>query len=83
LKRQRAIGRFRLAMAGLAACLVLAGCGGVHIRAEDHVPVPLVDELPLRAGVYYSPEFRAFTHAEERWGPQWEIALGGAHVTSW
>jgi hypothetical protein len=81
LNTQRAIGRFGLVTVGLVACLALAGCGGVHIRAEDHVPAPLLDELPLKAGVYYSPEFRAFTHTEERWGTQWEIALGGAHVT--
>lgn len=59
----------------------LAGCGGVHVKPEDHVPPPLVDEIPLRAGVYYSPEFRNFVHREERWNTKWEVQLGGAHVT--
>lgn len=70
-----------VAVAALAATLVLSGCGGVQIKAEDHVPTPLVDELPVRCGVFYSPDFRAFSHKEERWGTTWEVALGGAHVT--
>lgn len=81
MKTYRAIDRLRIAAAGLTATFALAGCGGVQIKAEDHVPPPLVDELPLRAGVFYSPDFRTFTHREERWGTKWEVALGGAHVT--
>jgi hypothetical protein len=81
LKNHRAIDRLRTAAAGLAAGFALAGCSGVQIRAEDHVPTPLVDEVPLRAGVFYSPDFRAFTHREERWGTKWQVVLGGAHVT--
>ncbi len=38
-------------VAALVASLALAGCGGVQVKAEDHVPTPLVDELPLRVGV--------------------------------
>jgi hypothetical protein len=72
-----------VAFAGCAllAALALAGCGGVNVRPQDQVPAPLVDELPLRAGVHYSPEFREYVHREERWGTKWEAQLGAAHVT--
>jgi hypothetical protein len=64
----------------LTAAFALGGCGGVKVRATSAVPVPLVDELPLKAGVYYSPEFRNYVAREERWGTKWEITLGPAHV---
>jgi hypothetical protein len=71
----------RLALATLfAAGVALGGCGGVKVRATSAVPVPLVDELPLKAGIYYSPEFRDYVAREERWGTKWEITLGPAHV---
>jgi hypothetical protein len=84
----RRLARFRaravsVAFAGgaLLAALALAGCGGVNVRPQDQVPTPLVDELPLRAGIHYSPEFREYVHREERWGTKWEAQLGAAHVT--
>jgi hypothetical protein len=71
----------RFALATLfAAGVALVGCGGVKVRATSAVPVPLVDELPLKAGIYYSPEFRNYVAREERWGTKWEITLGPAHV---
>lgn len=73
------LGRAALAIA-LAA--LLAACGGVKIRAEDQVPAPLVDALQLRAGLYYSPEFRNYVAREERWSTKWEISLGTGHVTA-
>jgi hypothetical protein len=69
------------AAGALLAALALAGCGGVQVKPQDQVPTPLVDELPLRAGIHYSPEFREYVHREERWGTKWEAQLGGAHVT--
>jgi hypothetical protein len=75
--------RLRAAFAFVAVlvAVLLGGCGGVLIRPADQVPAPLVDELALHAGVYYSTEFREFVHREERWGTKWEVQLGGAHVT--
>jgi hypothetical protein len=71
--------RFALATL-IAAGVALVGCGGVKVRATNAVPVPLVEELPLKAGIYYSPEFRDYVAREERWGTKWEITLGPAHV---
>lgn len=84
--RQLARLRGRATSAAFAACALLAafalaGCGGVQVKPEDQVPTPLVDELPLRTGVHYSPEFRGYVHREERWGTTWEAQLGAAHVT--
>jgi hypothetical protein len=84
--RRRERLRARALSVGFAGCallaaLALAGCGGVQVKPQDQVPRPLVDELPLRTGVYYSAEFRTFVHREERWGTQWEADLGAAHVT--
>jgi hypothetical protein len=75
--------RFRAAftLVPVLVAVLIGGCGGVLIRPADQVPPPLVDELPVRAGVYYSPEFREFTHREERWGTRWEVQLGAANVT--
>jgi hypothetical protein len=65
----------------LPALVLLAACGGVHVKPEDHVPPPLVDEVPLRTGIYYSPEFRGYVHKEDRWSTKWDVQLGAAHVT--
>src|ERR1700741_4930885 len=74
--------RQRLLTAGALMLLAaLAACGGVKVRAVDTVPKPLVDELPLRAGLYYSSEFKTYTAREERWNTRWTISLGPAQVT--
>lgn len=71
------------AVLGLAAIAVsLAGCGGVRVTAENSMPRPLVEELPLKAGIYYSAEFRNYTAHEERWATKWQVALGAAHVAA-
>ena len=80
--RQQTSIRQLAAWAALAGLALLAGCGGVHVTAENTLPRPLVEELPLRAGVYYSAEFRSYTAREKRAGTQWEIILGGAHVAA-
>jgi hypothetical protein len=69
-------------LAGLAAALLLAGCGGVRVTAENAMPRPLVDELPLKAGLYYSAEFRNYTASEERFKTKWQVLLGPAHVAA-
>ena len=76
-----AVRRCLTTAAAAALVATLAGCGGVQVRATDTVPRPLVDELPLRAGIYYSKEFRDYTAREERWNTKWTITLGPAQVT--
>lgn len=73
----------RLAGIGLAlGCLplLLAGCGASQVRPVDRSPVPLVEPLPLDAGLYLDNEFRRFVYKEKRWNIDWQIALGEAGV---
>ncbi len=73
---------WQAAVLGALALSALAGCGGVQVMAESTLPRPLVEELPLRAGIYYSAEFRNYTAREERWSTKWQVALGAGHVAA-
>ena len=72
------------ALGGLALLLLVAagfsGCGGVNIATESNMPTPLVDQIPVTVGIYYSDDFAKATHAEERWGTDWKVDLGPYHV---
>ena len=72
----------RTACLALLAAAALAGCGGVRVTAENAMPRPLVEELPLNAGLYYSAEFRNYTASEERFKTKWQVVLGPAHVAA-
>lgn len=74
----RASAPLALLLSGLA--LALAGCGDVEVGTDVEFPKPLVDELPMTVGVYYSEEFTKYTHAEQRWGTEWKVELGKFHV---
>jgi hypothetical protein len=60
--------------------LLLAGCGGSMVRPVDRSPAPLVEPMPLDAGLYLDDEFRAYVYKEKRWNISWQIALGEAGV---
>lgn len=47
----------------LALCALVGGCT-TNVTVEGSVPTPLVAKLPVRVGVYYSPDFRSFQHEE-------------------
>lgn len=59
---------------------LLAGCGAMEIRPSDRSPPPLVEALPMDAGLYLDEEFREYVHEEERWNSDWVVALGEAGV---
>jgi hypothetical protein len=60
--------------------LLTAGCNQSLI-IPDRVPEPLVQALPLRAGLYYTPAFSAFRHTQHEEGQTaWDIELGPANV---
>ncbi len=78
----RRAGGFLWALAALP--LLLAGCGGSLVRPVDRSPAPLVEPMPLDAGLYLDDEFRAYVYKEKRWNISWQIALGEpglAHAT--
>jgi hypothetical protein len=60
--------------------LVLAGCGASQIRPVDRSPTPLMDVLPLDAGLYLDSELRQYVYKEKRWNIDWQVALGEAAV---
>ena len=48
----------------LITAVFATGCS-TSVKVEGSLPTPLVKSLPLKMGVYYSPEFRNFTHEEK------------------
>jgi hypothetical protein len=69
-------------MAAAAACVAIAGCGGVTIHPEPKLPAPLVQPLQTDVGLIIPDDQRNYTHKETRWGVDWQIALGAGHVHS-
>ena len=61
--------------------LVLAGCGASQVRPVDRSPTPLVDPLPMDAGLFLDSELRQYVYKEKRWNIDWQVALGEAGVT--
>ncbi len=61
--------------------LVLGACSSQKLAlSQPTLPEPLIDEIPLRVGVRYSPEMSDFTHHEELLANQeWTVALGDAN----
>lgn len=70
--------------AALAAlCLAMLGaCTTTKLDTRAQLPPPLVEQLPIRVGVYYPKEFREYVHRETRAKIDYEVNLGPAHVTN-
>ena len=63
-----------------SSLLLTAGCSQ-SLTIPDRVPEPLVQTLPLRAGLYYTPAFSGFRYTENGEGESgWNIELGQANV---
>lgn len=77
-RRTRGVQAWRLTLLGTLG--LLAGCGAMEIRPMDRSPTPLVEALPLDAGLYLDPEFRKYVYKEKRWNADWVVALGEAGV---
>lgn len=60
---------------------MLSACT-TNVVVEGSVPTPLVAKMPVSVGVYYSPEFKSFTHEEviEQRGT-FKIDLGKQNLT--
>lgn len=69
-------------LAGLVATLAfsLTGCStSVEVRGE--FPKPLVQQLPIKVGLYYDDAFRNFTHRENSEDRKdWVIATGPSQI---
>ncbi len=66
-----------------ALCLgLLSACTATKLTTKAALPPPLIEQLPVRIGIYYSKEFREYVHKETRGTIDYEINLGPAHVTN-
>lgn len=65
-----------------AALLLLLGAAcSQSLIIPDRVPEPLIEALPLRAGLYYTPAFSNYRHVSDPdEEPTWDIGLGAANV---
>jgi hypothetical protein len=71
----------RAALAAL--CLgMLGACTSTKLDTRAQLPPPLLEQLPIRVGVYYPQEFREYVHRETRAKIDYEVNLGPAHVTN-
>lgn len=71
--------RAPLLLAVLALLLTACGPRVVQMKALEEFPRPLVEPLPVRVGLYLSPEFGNYTYKEKRPGPagqEWTINIG-------
>jgi hypothetical protein len=62
--------------------VLLTGCTATRLTTQAQLPPPLIEQLPVRVGIYYSKEFREYVHRETRSNIEYEIGLGPAHVTN-
>lgn len=66
-----------------ATCLgMLGACTSTKLDARAQLPPPLLEQLPVRVGIYYPKEFREYVHRESRANIDYEVNLGPAHVTN-
>ena len=76
-----------MAIVALAMISITAACGPSELRYDIDASLdqrPIVEQLPLAMGVYYSPEFREYEHrsVENISGFEWHFVyhLGPANV---
>jgi hypothetical protein len=62
------------------AVTLLAGCGPTKFEATTDIPQPLITQIPVVVGLHMPHEFREKVHREERYGSNYEIAIGKAQT---
>jgi hypothetical protein len=73
-------GRLSATVAVVLAALAIAGCSNQVALRNPTLPDPLLNQLPLKVAVRYSPEMSNYVHEEEVLGRQkWTINLGEAN----
>ena len=73
------VGRHARLIAGFAALVTLAACGGVQVKPSAVLPKPIVVTLPAHVGLVIPGDVRNYVHNETRWGVEWNVALGEGH----
>lgn len=66
---------------GLVAVLLLLGGCDSAVTVEETFPVPVVERVPLRVALYYSPALSEYTYKEAAAAERdWTVQLGTANV---
>lgn len=68
--------------AAVLGLVALAACTSTELETRAALPQPLLEQLPVRVGIYYSKEFRDYVHRESRANMNYSVNLGPAHVTN-
>ncbi len=66
----------------VAALVLLSGCGPLNLVATARIPEPLVVKIPVTVALFMPPEFIEYVHQEERWGTDYNIAIGKAQTNA-
>ncbi len=70
----------RIAAVFLVSVLLLSACSKTVV-IQGAVPTPLVSQIPLRLGIYYSDSFKNFSYEESlKSDGNWTIELGQQNV---
>jgi hypothetical protein len=73
-------GRLSAIVAVVLAALAITGCSSQVALKDPALPEPLLNQLPMKVAVRYSPEMSNYVHEEEVMGRQkWTINLGAAN----
>lgn len=71
----------------LGLCLLaLAGCGPTRLEVEGSFPIPLMEPLPMKLGIWYPEEFTQhefFDEAKGRTESGWVVKTGAAQTQMW
>ncbi len=65
-----------------AATVLIAGCGNTTTRMDvnSEIPTPVINKLPLRAGVVFDENLTNYSTTElQQNGNKWEIGLGNTN----
>lgn len=75
MSRCRQIGGLIALVAALAA---VGGCSTMRLEARPNIPQPVIEPIPISIGLYLPIEFSNYLFKGERYGYNWEVALGAA-----
>ena len=71
----------RIALSGLLALGLLAGCGSTVTLDMPSIPAPLIHKIPASVGLRMPADFDNYVHDEEIMGrEQWTIDLGNSNA---
>lgn len=55
-----------------------SGCSTVRLEARPNIPQPIITKIPVSIGLFVPLEFSSYVYKGDRYGFQWEVALGAA-----